>query len=183
MAASARIQFAWALIFRGISGIVLGILAFGLPVVTIAALGTLFGVYALTDGVVAAAAATRAHGHDMSSSPLFVEGILGVIAGLTALLVPVATALALVMIVATWSIAAGVFRIAGSARHRPRESHEWLLALSGAAGVALGLIVLRYPEVDSDDVLSALGAYAGIAGVMLAACGFRVRRRRGPVAV
>jgi uncharacterized membrane protein HdeD (DUF308 family) len=177
MTTSARAQNAWALIFRGMSGIVLGVLAFGLPVVTIAVLCTLFGLYALTDGAVAVAAASRVDGRDMRSSPLLAEGMLGVIAGAAALLIPVVTALALAMIVAAWSIGAGVLRIAGAVCMRQREPYEWLLTLSGAAGVALGLIVLRNPDVGSDGVLSALGAYAAVVGVMLAVCGLRVRRR------
>jgi len=181
MSASARSQFAWAIIIRGAAGIVLAILAFGMPAMSAAVLGTLVGAYVLVDGTVAVAAATRAHGHDMRSSPFVVEGVLGVTAGATAVMARDADPLLLIPLVAAWGIAAGVFRIA-AAVHVHRQTHEWLLALSGAVGVALGLVVLQYPDAGPDSVLSALGAYAAVVGIMLGAWGLRLRRLAAPVA-
>jgi uncharacterized membrane protein HdeD (DUF308 family) len=180
MPASARIQFAWAIIARGLAGIILAMLAFGMPVVTAAVLGTVVGAYALVDGTAAVAAATRAHGSDLHSSPFVVEGVLGVIVGGAALLAADAASAFLPPLVAGWSIAAGVFRIAGGV-HVHRQTHEWLLVLSGALGVALGLVVLQYPEAGPDSIMSALGAYAAVVGIMLGTCGIRLRRGASPV--
>jgi uncharacterized membrane protein HdeD (DUF308 family) len=180
MSASPRVQFAWAIIVRGAVGIVLAILAFVMPAVTVAALGTLVGVYVLTDGAVAVASGTRASGTDMRSSLFVIEGALGVVVGLTALFVRHDAPHLLVPLVAAWSITAGVFRIT-AAVHVHQPTREWLLALSGAVGVALGLVVLQYQDAGPDSVAWALGAYAGISGIMLATCGFRLRRGPAPV--
>ena len=180
MSASPRVQFAWAIILRGAVGIALAILAFVMPAVTAAALGTLVGAYALTDGAVAVASATRASGTDLRSSLFVIEGALGVVAGLTAFFARHEAPQLLIPLVAAWSITAGVFRIT-AAVHVHHPTREWLLSLSGAVGVALGLVVLQYQDAGPDSVASALGVYAGVAGVMMAVCG--VRLRRGPAAV
>jgi uncharacterized membrane protein HdeD (DUF308 family) len=180
MSASPRVQFAWAIIVRGAVGIALAVLAFGMPAMTAALLATLVGAYALTDGAVAVAAGTRARGIDLRSSPFVVEGSLGVLLGLAAFLTRKTAPQLLVPLVAAWGITAGVFRITAAVHvHRPRR--EWLLALSGAVEVALGLVVLQYQDAGPDGVAGAFGAYAGVGGIMLAACGIRLRRGSAPV--
>lgn len=180
MSASPRVQFAWAIIVRGAVGIALAVLAFGVPAMTAALLATLVGAYALTDGAVAVAAGTRARGIDLRSSPFVVEGSLGVLLGLAAFLTRQTAPQLLVPLVAAWGITAGVFRIT-AAVHVRRPRREWLLALSGAVEVALGLVVLQYQDAGPDGVAGAFGAYAGVGGVMLAACGIRLRRGPAPV--
>lgn len=175
MPASTRSQFAWAIIVRGALGIVLAVLAFGVSAMTPGVLGALVGAYAVADGAMTMAAATRASGTDMRSSPFLFEGALDIAVGLTAFLTREAAPRVLVPLVAAWTIAAGVFRITGAV-HVHRPSHEWLLALSGAVGVALGLVVLQYRDAGPDGVADALGTYAGVVGVMLATCGIRIRR-------
>ncbi len=180
MSASPRVQFAWTIIVRGAVGIALAILAFVMPAVTAAALGTLVGVYALTDGAVTVASATRASGTDMRSSLFVIEGVLGVVAGLTAFFTRHDAPQLLAPLVAAWSITAGVFRIT-AAVHVHHPTREWLLSLSGAVGVALGLVVLQYQDAGPDSVAWALGVYAAFSGSMLAACGIRLRRGPAPV--
>ncbi len=177
MTAAARTHFARALIVRGVWGLVFGVAAIALPVDTLVVLVVLFGIFALADGVIAFAAAAAARAHDLSPWPFVVEGALGVGAGVTALVVPGVTVLALLVIMAAWSMAAGVFRIAAAVHLRRRQPHEWLLALSGAAGIAFGLVVVRYPEAGAVGVVTVLGAYAVLLGLMLVVLGMRLRRR------
>jgi uncharacterized membrane protein HdeD (DUF308 family) len=180
MSAPARIQFAWAIIVRGAAGIALAVVAFAMPVVTVTVLGTMVGTYALVDGAAAVAAARRAHGHDMSSSPFAVDGVLGLILGGAAFVAREQAPSLLAPLVAAWSIAAGVFRVT-SAAHLHQPSHEWLIALSGALSVALGLVVVQYTDASPDRVVLALGCYAAVVGLMFAACGLRLRRATAAV--
>jgi uncharacterized membrane protein HdeD (DUF308 family) len=170
------------LIVRGATGVVFGVLAFAIPAVTETAIDVLVGTYALTDGVIAVVAATRARGYGLGSSPFVAEGALGVLAGGLVLAMPGAGTALLVGIVAAWSIMAGVCRIAAAVEIQ-RRARDWLLALSGSAGLVLGLAVLWYAGAGDDAVVSALGAYAAVVGVMLMVCGVRLRRRAAPIPI
>jgi len=50
----------WSLVIRGIAAILLGIVTFAWPGITLAALVLLYGAYALVDGVMAIVGAVRA---------------------------------------------------------------------------------------------------------------------------
>src|SRR2546422_2075830 len=71
----------WALALRGILAILLGLAAIVLPGVTLAVLITLFGAYALVDGVLAIIAGVRAaERHERWWSPVL-KGLAGIAAG------------------------------------------------------------------------------------------------------
>jgi uncharacterized membrane protein HdeD (DUF308 family) len=179
MATSPRGQFSGALILRGIFGVLFGILTFIMPLATIAALVIVFGAFALVDGVIALVGATRAHSHGVSVWPYVVEGVLGIGAGIITLLWPGITAFALLIVIAAWSITTGAFRIIAAIRLRQLVSHEWLLVLSGIAGIAFGVIAILYPVAGALGVVTVLGAYAFVVGIFLIGLGLRLRR--GPV--
>jgi uncharacterized membrane protein HdeD (DUF308 family) len=181
MATSLRAQFSNALIFRGILGVLFGILTFIMPLATIGALVILFGAFSLVDGIVALVGATRAHSQGVRPWPYIIEGVLGIGAGIVTLLWPGITAFALLMVIAAWSIVGGVFRLIAAVRLRRVVSHEWLLVLSGIAGVAFGVIVILYPVAGALGVVTVLGAYAFVVGIFLIGLGLRLRR--GPVPV
>ena len=50
----------WSLVLRGVLGVLLGVLTFAWPGITLASLVLLFGAYALIDGIVSIAGAVRA---------------------------------------------------------------------------------------------------------------------------
>jgi uncharacterized membrane protein HdeD (DUF308 family) len=77
----------WLLLLRGILAVLFGVLAFVWPGITLLALATLFGIYALVDGATALAAAFTGAGAG-SRAWLVVAGILGLGAGLVALAWP-----------------------------------------------------------------------------------------------
>jgi len=153
-------------------------LSFALPGFTVASLGAMVGGYALVDGAAAVIASTRAREQDMSSPPFAVEGALSALLAVGAFVARDTAPWLLLPLVAAWAIAAGVFRIA-SAAHVHRRSHEWLITASGALAVALGLVVMQYPDAASDSVVWTLGTYAGAVGLMFVACGIRLRRVTG----
>jgi uncharacterized membrane protein HdeD (DUF308 family) len=157
-------------------GVALAVAAFSLPLPTVAALAVLFGSYALIDGVGAIIMASRARASDITSSPFVVEGMVGVGAGIGALAVRGVAVFALFLIMAVWSMASGVFRIAGAARLHGCVPHERLLTLSGAAAIAFSLVVMRMPEATTDWLVSDLGVYALGAGVALGVWGVLARR-------
>ena len=166
----------WALALRGIAGIVLGLLAFSWPGVTIAALVTLFGLYALVDGVFAIVASLRGIKEHDRWGWMLVEGIAGVIAGLTALFMPLVGAIVLTWIIAFWAIVTGALEIGAAVRLRKIIEGEWMLMLVGVLSLILGFVILARPGVGLAVIATWIGAYALIAGVMTLVLAFRVRK-------
>jgi uncharacterized membrane protein HdeD (DUF308 family) len=109
------------LALRGILAIAFGVAALAWPGLTLVVLVTLFGAYAIVDGVIAILAVMR-HQERGRWWVVLVEGILGVAAGLVALAVPGITAVALVLIIGAWAILTGVMEIAAAVRLRREPS-------------------------------------------------------------
>ena len=165
----------WSLVIRGFLGIVIGILTFLWPGITLTALVFLFGGYALVDGLVSLTGALRAAtAHERWGALLF-EGIVGIVAALVTIFWPAITALTLIYVIAVWAIITGAAEIAAAIRLRKYVSGEWLLAISGVASVVFGILVAAVPLAGALVIALWFGAYAFVFGVLLVALGFRLR--------
>jgi uncharacterized membrane protein HdeD (DUF308 family) len=166
----------WALALRGLAGILLGMLAFAWPEITITALVTVFGLYAIIDGLFAIVAALRGVRELDRWGWMLVEGIAGVIAGITALAMPLLGALVLTWIVALWAIVTGVLEIGAAFRLRKIIEHEWMLMLAGMLSLALGFVIVLQPGVGLTVIVTYVGAYALVAGAVTLVLAFRIRK-------
>jgi len=123
------------------------------------------------------------------------RGLVGILAGIVFLIMPlVATlgyALAALGLLSVWSILTGVFEIATAIRLRREIEGEWLLAISGALSVALGLAIpvalYFFPGITILSVAWMVGVYALAAGIVLLLQGARLAglglgRRPAPAA-
>src|ERR687895_1313310 len=120
----------WAIVLRGIAGILFGVITFFAPGISLAALVLLFGAYAFADGVLAIVTAVRRRGTDRGWL-LLLQGLVGIAAGVVTLLWPGITAIALLYVIAAWALVGGALQIAAAIRLRRVISGEWLLALAG----------------------------------------------------
>src|SRR5919112_2093239 len=98
----------WALALRGLVAILFGLAALFWPGLILAVLIVLFGAFALVDGVLAVIAAFGSSGRGARRGLLLIEGVVGILFGLVALLWPDLTALALLYIIAFWAILGGI---------------------------------------------------------------------------
>jgi uncharacterized membrane protein HdeD (DUF308 family) len=167
----------WSLVIRGVVGILMGILTFLWPGITIAAIVIVFGAYALIDGVVNLAGVFKAREKDEPWWALLIEGLVGIIAGLTALFWPAITALALVFVIAAWALVTGIFEIVAAVRLRRYIEGEWILALSGVASVLFGLLLATFPIAGAVALAFWFGAYSIVFGGLLISLGIRLRNR------
>src|SRR5258705_9784214 len=117
----------WLLALRGLAAVLFGVLAFIWPGITLVALIFMFGAYALVNGILALVAAARApKGYPRFGSLIF-EGIMSILTGVIAFVVPGISALALLVLIAAWAIVGGITEIVAAIRLRKVISNEWLL--------------------------------------------------------
>src|SRR5262245_37364739 len=107
-----------AVVFRGIVGILFGLLTLFRPGISLAALVLVFGVWVFVDGIGSIVSAIRHHKTAERWWVLLLEGIAGVLAGLITLFWPKITALTLLIVIAVWALVTGVFEIVAAIRLR-----------------------------------------------------------------
>jgi uncharacterized membrane protein HdeD (DUF308 family) len=165
----------WALALRGLAGIIFGIIAFLWPGITLTALVLLFGAFAITDGIFAIIAAVNASGRERKWWLLLLQGILGILAGIVAFIMPGITALFLLYLIAAWAIVTGGFAIGAAIRLRKEITGEWLMVLGGIAAVLFGVLLVLFPGAGALAVVWWIGAFALVYGALLLALGLRLR--------
>jgi len=171
----------WSLVLRGVAAILLGLISFVWPVITLGALVLLFGAYSLVDGIVSIAGALRAsQAHDRWGA-LLIEGLAGIVAAIVTTAWPAITAIALVYVIAAWSLVTGVAALVAAVRLRKYIAGEWLLALSGILSVLFGIFIMIFPLAGALVLALWVGAYALVFGALLVALGFRLRSWAQPL--
>src|SRR5690606_23111288 len=102
-------------------------------------------------------------------------GIVGVLAGLVAFVWPGMTAVVLLVFIGTWAIVTGVMYLLTAWRVRKEVTGEWLLALTGVASIALGVVLFLQPEAGAVGLVLFIGVLAVVWGVFTLVLGFRMR--------
>jgi uncharacterized membrane protein HdeD (DUF308 family) len=173
----------WLLALRGLIAVVFGVLAFMWPGATLLTLVWLFGAFALVNGILSfILAAKTPKGYPKVGSLIF-GGLLGILAGLLALVMPGITALGLLILIAAWAIVTGVMELVAAVRLRKIIANEWLLILAGIASVAFGVILLLRPAAGALALIWLIGAWALVFGILLMILAFRMRNWKGFIAI
>ena len=165
----------WALALRGAVSILLGLVAFTMPGLTIVALVTIFGVYAFVEGVLAIMAAMRGIREHDRWGWMLVEGIVCIVAGLVAFFMPGVGALAIVWLVAAWALMTGVLEIGAGIRLRKVIEGEWMLILAGVLAIMLAFFIISRPGLGAVLLATWLGVYAIFSGIVTLLLAFRIR--------
>jgi uncharacterized membrane protein HdeD (DUF308 family) len=165
----------WLMLVRGIAGIVFAIAAVLWPQITLPVLTTLFGVYALIDGVIAIGAATSplAAGRWWA---LLIEGILGIVVAFLVFTEPAMSQAAFVIAVGLWSLFTGVLEIIAGIQLRDVVENEWMYVLAGIVSILFGVLVLRYPQEGAIGVVWLFAGYAFMFGVLAIALSYRLQQ-------
>jgi uncharacterized membrane protein HdeD (DUF308 family) len=166
----------WALALRGLLAVLFGFAALFLPLDTLTAVGRIFGVYAILEGVLVALTGIR---RTRYRGVLIAEGASGIVAGLVALSWPSITALVLLYVVAIWAILSGVAEMIAAVALRREMAGEWALFLVGVLSVIFGIILAVLPGVGLLSLVWLVGLYALAVGVALIVLAFRVRGLQG----
>ena len=169
----------WVVLLRGAAGILFVIGALVAPGLSLDALILVFGAYAFVDGILAIASAIRQRSSRDRWWVLLAEGLMSVLAGVVAVVVPGITALLLVYVIAAWALVTGVLEIVAAIRLRKAIAGEWLLGLTGVASVAFALLLFALPGAGALALVLWIGAYSLFFGVLLVALAIRLHHRVG----
>ncbi len=173
----------WLLALRGLVAVLFGVLAFIWPGVTLLTLVWLFGAFALVNGLLSLVLAAKAPKGYPRLGSLILGGLLGILAGLLAFVMPGITALGLLILIAAWAVVTGILEIIAAIRLRKIITNEWLLILAGIASVAFGVILLLRPAAGALALIWWIGAWALIFGILMIVLAFRMRNWKGFIAV
>lgn len=163
-----------SLIVSGILAIIFGILASFWPASVVLTLVLLWGAYALIDGILMLVLAFRRGVGGGGRVFLIVAGVLGVLAGLVALIRPFDAAIVLAWVLGIWLMVRGIMEII-SAFSIARGARRWLLVLGGVLWLLAGILFAANPGAGALGVSLFIGLLAIIWGVLLVVGGIQLR--------
>jgi uncharacterized membrane protein HdeD (DUF308 family) len=171
---------------RGVLALLLGIGAITFPLSAVFAFTMVFAAYCFVDGIASLVAGIhggREPGHRWGA--LVFSGIIGILIGILFLLMPLVATITYAFIVlvmlAAWAIITGILEIAVAIRLRREIEGEWLLGLSGAISVLLGIgvivLVIPYPAASILSAAWLIAFFAVGTGIVLVMQSLRLRSR------
>lgn len=170
---------------RGVLALLLGFAAVVFPLSAIFAFTMIFAIYAFIDGIAALAAGISGAAHHERWGALTFYGLIGILVGIIFLVMPILSTVTYaylsIALLAFWSIITGALELSAAVRLRREIEGEWLLGLSGAISLLLGIgIVALVLPVPAATLLSAawlIAIFAFISGVSLVAQALRLRSK------
>ena len=165
----------WVSLLFGLIAIAFGLYTMAQPFQALVAMAWAFGILALADGI-ASLLALFDRRVAIPKVWLLFYAVASIAFGLVAVANPKATAGILFLMLAFWLILAGVFRIVFAIRVRKEMVGEWLVALSGALAIVLGILFLRNPMIGLFTTAVWIGIGALFYGVAQIAAGLRFRK-------
>jgi uncharacterized membrane protein HdeD (DUF308 family) len=167
-----------ALALRGLIALLFGLVVLFWPSLVLTVLSILFGLYAAVDGAITLVPALRSPDRGTRRTLPLAEGVVGIIAGLVALLWPGLTSIGLVFVIAVWAVATGVLKILTAILLRAEVQNGWILAGSGALSALFGVLLVALSRSDVPFLAPFVGGFAVVVGLALIVFAFRLRERR-----
>jgi uncharacterized membrane protein HdeD (DUF308 family) len=106
------------------------------------------------------------------------RGALGVVFGLIALIMPVATILALVLLFSAYMLVDAVFAIYAAVRAARRREHWGLLLFQGIASLVAGAIAFLWPGITVLAFVLLIAAWSIVTGCLMLAAAFHTEAAR-----
>jgi uncharacterized membrane protein HdeD (DUF308 family) len=164
-----------SLILLGVLAIIVGIIALAWPGVTVYALVILFAVYAFIDAGLQAAQAFSSR----RAGPVFghlLLGLIGLAAGVVALVWPGPTALVLVLVIGIWAVAGGLVEIFAGFGAGETAGTRALFIIGGLVSIAFGVVLFARPSIGALTLALLFGLFSIIYGVSEIVLGAELRR-------
>jgi uncharacterized membrane protein HdeD (DUF308 family) len=167
----------WLVLIRGILAILFGLFALFAPGTALLALVFVFGAYAIIDGITAIIAGIRHRAEESHWIWHVVQGVVSLIAGIVAFTWPGVTVLAILFVIAFWSIVNGVAQIVESFTMRKMGASTWGWMLAGGiVSVIFGIVLVTQPGAGLITLLWLVGIFSIVFGVIMVVWALRLRR-------
>jgi uncharacterized membrane protein HdeD (DUF308 family) len=109
-------------------------------------------------------------------SALAARGVVAIVFGIVAFLLPGVTLAALILLFAAYALVDGVSHLVTAFRHRASTGPDWLLVLGGVAGIAAGIVAAFLPGITALFLVTLIGAWAIVTGVTEVIAAYRLRK-------
>jgi uncharacterized membrane protein HdeD (DUF308 family) len=160
----------WVVLLRGLFAIAFGAIALSRPKLTLITLILIFGMYVLADSITALWI-----GGGSRLWPFVFIGVIGVLVGLSTLVYPGITAVALLYLIALWSIVRGIGDLLTVLWWRSQSRSLLELIVGGIVSIIFGAWLLSAPAQGALAVIWVIGIWAIFEGVILTIFAFRLR--------
>lgn len=164
----------WIVALRGGFAILFGIAALVAPGATLLTLVLLFAAYMLVDGLFSIAAAVRRMQRDERWGLHLLSGLLSIVAGIAAFLLPAAAIWAAIYLLAAWALVSGGLMLASAFSLNRGHGRGWL-GLGGVISLVFGAALLLSPGMSALVLTWWLGGYAIAFGTLVVLLAFALR--------
>ena len=106
---------------------------------------------------------------------LVLQGVLGIIVGVIALLYPDIALQTLALLIAAWAIVAGITQLFEGFRVAEMRGRSWPFAVIGVAAIAAGIIAAAVPGITILGLVLVLGYWLIISGAMEVYTAWKIR--------
>lgn len=168
-------RYWWTLALRGVFAVIFGVLALALPKLTVVVLVMLFAAWVVIDGVFSFMTGVAAARRGDRWGALIASGVVGIGIGLIAWIWPEMTAQVLLVLIALWALALGVFSLLIALTLGRLFGIAGIFALVGGISIVLGILLLANPMAGAVAMAWLVGLCAILVGVLLIFLGFTIR--------
>lgn len=169
------------LIIRGLAALAFGLAAMAWPGLTLALLILMFGAFVLLDGLLALVSGFQHKDLDPQWWVIALQGLTGVVIGIMTFAWPAATGMVILLLIAAWALLTGTLQVVTALRLRQEIQGEWFYVLSGAVSIIFGLLLVARPGAGAMAVITVIGFFAILAGILQLTLGFKLRGLAGEI--
>jgi uncharacterized membrane protein HdeD (DUF308 family) len=173
---------AWMVVAAAaVASLAVGVLLLAWPSATLTIVAVLFGVALVISGLYRLFEGFTARGERGGTRVAYIViGLIAAVVGLYCLRHHSVTVFLLAFLVGAYWIIHGVADLAVAATSGPQPG-RWLRAVAGLFAIAAGAVMLFWPGISLVVLLTVLGAWLLLYGLLLAVLAFQLRKRPIPV--
>jgi uncharacterized membrane protein HdeD (DUF308 family) len=153
-----------SLLWRGLLGLAVGIIAIVWPGVTLISVVIIFAIAAFSDSIFQAARAFSSDGAGPVLGHLLIA-LLDVASGVVALAWPGITAYVLTIWIGAWAVVTGIGEFALTFGSDETGGQRALFGLGGLLSIALGLVLFARPDLGAVSLAEVFGLFSVAYGV------------------